>query len=503
MTAEPLDTPLPPGRSHWDRLPRELRGMVLERASLLTQFSSGWLARADLCGLSHLERRQLWLDVIETDWQGDLRALPLPHERSDAFLAIRTRDMYSRVCRVLSEHGRLSSAKWRQRVAIRNRWPDIVDRLFDMPEAIMLMAASEGALWLIEDMLTKYTRNFIFFCSEWVARHAAAAGQPDMVVFAHERLPREPWNPDILYKAAATGNLDLVQWICENRKEIPIPTNTIDAAAGSGNLDLVVWLHMVRKDTCSVQAMNVAASRGFIHIVRWLADNRTEGCSPSAIKLIAQTSHLDVLEFLFERYPGVFVGLDSDVFHWAVDPRIASWALDHGFVVDPAAMLSKFVECGNTACARWAHGVFGLPVSNDQLATACELNQAGMVRWILSTATATLTPAAINAMVDKCSTRTLAVAIVHDSNCVRAAVERAVLKENIDMLEWLDRRYAGSIGQAELVLAASKGRATAVHFILDKVRSVQWDLASARPKSTSRKYRGVTYLIDTYAARDV
>ncbi|KAL2917739.1 hypothetical protein HK105_202612 [Polyrhizophydium stewartii] len=73
-TPAPARPPPPPGGSHWDRLPAELRLEIARVAGPLTAaLCSGRSADAPLAAA---ECRRLWVDVLSMEWPHDLRLLP-------------------------------------------------------------------------------------------------------------------------------------------------------------------------------------------------------------------------------------------------------------------------------------------------------------------------------------------------------------------------------------------------------------------------------------------
>ncbi|KAL2917009.1 hypothetical protein HK105_203441 [Polyrhizophydium stewartii] len=72
----PPAPPLPAGASHWDRLPTELHGMIIEASGPLTKLAVGAMTPDQLEAASNEEKRQAWEDAFAIEWQGDLRLLP-------------------------------------------------------------------------------------------------------------------------------------------------------------------------------------------------------------------------------------------------------------------------------------------------------------------------------------------------------------------------------------------------------------------------------------------
>ncbi|KAI8930185.1 kinase-like domain-containing protein [Entophlyctis helioformis] len=100
---------LPWGHSQWDRLPAELRVMILKEASILTRFLVGMVpgggagAGAGKKTLDKATVQLIWQEVIDSDWQGDLNLLPeitlSADSRADSSMQlVRSDELFLRLC---------------------------------------------------------------------------------------------------------------------------------------------------------------------------------------------------------------------------------------------------------------------------------------------------------------------------------------------------------------------------------------------------------------------
>ncbi|KAL2912086.1 hypothetical protein HK105_208438 [Polyrhizophydium stewartii] len=253
--------------SHWDRLPRELRDMVLAHAGPLTQLTTGRIGLAHLGSLDFDGIEQLWHDVIECEWPGDLERLPgRSWLGSHVFWGVRSRHMYDRLRAV----GGWGSAAGLWHAAARCRFDDELRWL--RPLELSLLAAEAGAQPLLSDL-----------------------------VGGRERVRLQPAH---VRTAAAWGHLHLVRWLHERMADGSWPKSVMDRAAAGGHLHVVRWLHEHRSEGCSHEAMDGAARAGRLHVVRWLHEHRTEGCSRRALDWAVLNSHRHVADWLRTHRPG-------------------------------------------------------------------------------------------------------------------------------------------------------------------------------------------------------
>nr|KAJ3418824.1 hypothetical protein HK105_007793 [Polyrhizophydium stewartii] len=136
------------GVSHWDRLPRELKDLVLGTAGLFTRLLCNNVLQAELPRCAGPQLEALWAETVRVEWGGDLYQLPRPPESGNVFLGIRSRDMFQRV-----RTDRLAPVMALQRVAIRNRWDDLIE--FGAVQDLALAASAEGAVHILEDVIKR------------------------------------------------------------------------------------------------------------------------------------------------------------------------------------------------------------------------------------------------------------------------------------------------------------------------------------------------------------
>ncbi|KAL2912697.1 hypothetical protein HK105_200992 [Polyrhizophydium stewartii] len=254
---------LPWGRSHWDRLPRELRDMVLAHTGLPGRFARADVLAVELKGLTARQRELVWAAVLDDDaWAGDLAVLPKVSVRSDCFLHIRSRAMFGRLAAVELVHPLVL-----QRVAVRHRWTDLFDHRNQRDLATA--AACEGAVWALEDIASRRAGPGL---SLWLVDFAARGGHLGAVQWLDSRLPGRSWAPDVAERAAESGCLELVAWIDEHHPETRSPM-AIVGAARAGHLAVVAWLRERGGHRLADAAARAAAAAGHLAIVQHLHEH--------------------------------------------------------------------------------------------------------------------------------------------------------------------------------------------------------------------------------------
>nr|KAJ3421730.1 hypothetical protein HK105_002469 [Polyrhizophydium stewartii] len=385
------------------------------------------LLRAELRGLPSEQVECLWAEAFACEWQGDLRRLPRIESYGDVFLGIRSRLMLERVRR-----WRLADEWMLLRVAVHNGWASAAHA--DDVEDLALAAAELGAVPLLRGLVC--VRGAVR-PSNALAVAAARGGRRDVVEFLHERLG---------------GDVRVDQ--------------LMEAAATSGSIELVAWLIKIHGD---VLATLGAASP--LH---------------QAVVAAANFGHLHLLVFLHERFPDCFKGLDEESFWYVSDLRVMRWLHERGLVRVPQLMLERAVRLGGLESVQWISATFGLRIEQQMLETACSLNRTSLVRWILRQPRISANDSCIDSAVDGCFVGVLAVLIEYDRSLLETIVERVAIRGDVDLIEWLDVRHAGSISQRALEAAAAYGNVDAVGFILANVEGVDWDISSVMMQTSHR-----------------
>ncbi|KAL2912445.1 hypothetical protein HK105_208089 [Polyrhizophydium stewartii] len=477
--------------SHWDRLPRELKDLVLERSSALTRLSTGALPAWQLQRLGTAARVSLWLETLETDWAGDLARLPRVPDSSLVFRHMRSRGMFERV-RALGAAGR-----WvLRRAAVRNGWRDLLG-LPDGPagpagggggggggaggdvavadadaEELARAAAAEGAVWLLEETL--------------VGRQMLPAGQALV--------------PRLAELAAAGGQLDAVRWLHAASPDQAWTPAAMDLAAAGGHLDVVEYLHEHRTEGCTQYAMDRAAAFGHLPVVRWLHEHRGEGCTKWCVREVAVVGHVEVLQYLHEHYPQHFADLGEHGFDRAWRLPVLRWLHGAGLIRNPQATLDNLVRSSDPRGVQWACATFGLAVTQAQFEDACQLDEREVVRWMLTQPGIRVTDTAARRAVEGRSDGVIRVLIAHDPALLGSITDSIVALCEVDFVAWMHWRYPQGFGQHALEAAVRSDRMAVAQLILDRVKGIEWDFDVARSLAVGEHADGMLGVLDNAAS---
>ncbi|KAL2915077.1 hypothetical protein HK105_205401 [Polyrhizophydium stewartii] len=451
----------PPGRSHWDRLPQELRSLVLAHTTpALRAFcrrTRRGLLPLELGSLGKPAREQIWVEVLESGWDGDLKLLPLIHNESPVFLAAASRPMFER----LRAAGVQVARSTELRLAVRHGWADIIGDT--NPGDIARAAACEGAT----DVL---------------------AGLAD-----EGRLALKPW---LAAEAAGEGHAGTVMWLHAHMRGPPWPTTVMDAAAGSGNLDLVVWLHNNTSGGCTVQAIENAAKGGHLATIKWLAQNRSEGCNIWAFKLAANGGHVDVLEFLRRRFPSVFHSVITELFKNAQHLCVLEWLKQHWPEALKYIVARRTFTSAGAEVAKWLCSNTDYEPDSRALLSALENNNVELVDWLVRCKGVDVAADMFNSILHGSNTAALAWVIRHDGRWAGVMAERFAVSSSRSLIGWLHVRHPGSVGQGALEAAILAKREVMVRYLLNHVHGVGWDLVRARDLSIAVGESSVVALLN-------
>ncbi|KAL2919368.1 hypothetical protein HK105_201011 [Polyrhizophydium stewartii] len=446
-SSRPDDGELAPGRSHWDRLPQELRDMVVDATRLFPRLVHGDLAAAELRFLTEPQLEELWTDVCRHGWLGDLAALPAPPRGSQCFGAVRSRAMLAH----LKAAGVADAAALRL-VAVRNGWTDQLD--FGRPLELAAAAAYEGSVALLADLVE--ARGAVR-PSVALAELAAWGGHLAAVAWLHERMAGVRWTPAVT-----------------------------EYAAGSGSLALVQWLEAHRPECVSATAV-VAAARN--------------GHQPVAVRMALQHGHAGVLAALHARHPGVLPALAPRDVEAAGSAAALRVVHQHAGIADPRALLDALVRRGRADAVAWACGALGLRPDQPMLLAACDGDHGALAAWLVAQPRIRIDAAAVGRAIARSAVAVLHVFVAHGP-AARAAVA-AQLGEamNMDLVQWLHARHPAVFTQVALDGAMRLGNAAVVAYLLDHVDGVGWDTARARKHAKGEGKEHLVALLEAYSAR--
>ncbi|KAL2914764.1 hypothetical protein HK105_205695 [Polyrhizophydium stewartii] len=268
---------MPP--SHWDRLPIELRDMVIDAGDELTRLSAGRLPRWQLRAASRQTAARLWELAVSSEWQGDLRLLPPSDSAAAVVEAVRSRAMYRRLRALGGQHAGVVEHRWTRalaRCAVGNSW---ADELAGFPPRLLVEAAARtGDVRLLHELV--------------VERQAAG-------VF-----------PKHVYVAARAGQLEVLQWIQETGQPAgmwrPWPRNAKvhEVAAMCGHVHVMDWLHAQGLGgRYSESCLRFAGSHGYSDVIRRVLELQPETNVVMVLTNALASGHADLATWLFHRLP--------------------------------------------------------------------------------------------------------------------------------------------------------------------------------------------------------
>ncbi|KAL2919418.1 hypothetical protein HK105_201063 [Polyrhizophydium stewartii] len=437
-SADTVGDALPAGRSHWDRLPAELRSAVLDEAGHFTRFINGALLPAELRSLRPTAVESVWKDAMACDWQGDLCLLPWANPRSVCFLPTHTRTMFARL-----KTGGFCDPVVLRIVALQSRWPDLVDESNIME--VLLLAATYDVMWYLRDAIDE---RKLALPDKATIEAAAVMGHLDCFKFLAERMPDQSWQKTILADAVQSGKLDFIVWVSENFA-CELTDDEVDFAADDGHLG----------------------------IVKWLVETRNASCSDYAITESAINGHYDTVVYLFERFPRRFSQYYG--FLQVKNAKLLRWLHARGFIARFDELLLKQAEKGSLASLQASLELSARPLPQRALETACQYGRFALIPWILQQPGIRITDVALDLAVGRNCTSTLTAIVRHDRNVLGPLAAAIVKARKAELLEWLCVRHPSVLRQQLLDLAVGYGSAECVAYLVGDKLDFEWDAAAA------------------------
>ncbi|KAL2919123.1 hypothetical protein HK105_201396 [Polyrhizophydium stewartii] len=467
---------LPFGASYWDRLAQELKDMSIDRSSPFTRLLAGRLSGAALSALPPAQKLQLWSEVVEHDWQGDMTELPVPDDvPSQLFWGLRSRPMYDRI----KARGAGALHKALQHAAARNGWFEEVD--MSNPDWPGWLAAESGSLDLLVDVVERrklkdyrpsiarcaarfghvhilehiHSRARPYRWADGVTGAAAASGHLGVVRFMLEEVS-DPLLPTDIDQAAKGGNLEIVKYL-RDRWDAHTTTRALDGAAEAGHLETLEYLHALGEATCSAAAVDGAAANGHMQVLRWL--KRHSDCQPSASAMDAaiRRGHFEAGEFLYANY-----GLGFTEMHYysvACAGRLDLVKLIHDAVpgISSASAMAGAASKGHWQVVLHILNHFGQECTEDVVAAAAALGDIAMLELLVARGHGGLI----------------------GSNTMDAAGGA-----DVETLEWVRRHSTAPFTRAALSSACWADKTECAAWLLSNVDGVEWWFSECRDMQT-------------------
>ncbi|KAL2914561.1 hypothetical protein HK105_205912 [Polyrhizophydium stewartii] len=454
------------GDSHWGRLPTEIKHRIIRMSSPLTRFGLGWLTAADLKDLA--AQRDLWLEIFETEWQGDLASLPRPRAffvNKETARMIRTREMFARVARL--DWFDLWSL---QHAVVRNRWEDLLD--LSNHAKMAPVAAAENASSLLERLLVKKHKDYQI---GWWLIEAAKYNAIDTARLLLAKLPPSADTLSVIGSVLATGSTDVIRLIFDHKPEWFARVRA-SSPASNGRLDAVKFLHENGVGVFDKAAMDNAIVGGYLDIVVYLHTHRTEGFNPAAVHFACSRGNAPIASYLVENR---LVELSANDFNNLMQhgkpadvlPMLDSMlppdmqiSLDHAVVSGSLALVQKVLAHGNYTSTNI---VTMVPIRTNNLQILKLLHKNG------------ITVVEESALVDAAaagSMSTIKYAAEHMAAVLpRRLIEKAAAGGHIELVKYLHEQHGQATTAFVMDNAAASGN-------LDLVKWLH-----ARPKSKASK----------------
>ncbi|KAL2912265.1 hypothetical protein HK105_208256 [Polyrhizophydium stewartii] len=440
--APTTDAPLPPGASHWDRIPHELHEAVIAFAGPLTLLTTGGPHPAQVRRLRSDQCERIWADVVELDWDGDLASLPVMYSAA-AFVNIRSRRLLKRL-RELT----LINREMHHRVAIRNNWLDMLDP--HDARAIMRAVCAEGNIQLAGKTI-KSTEMMIV-------------------------------DDDMVKDALRNNQFELAKYLRRHIEQDSCPV--MESAAHTGNIEFVVWAH----ESCECQyenAVHTAIKQGHVDLVDFLLSKCEERDGVHDISTAVEHGQAEILELLYNRMQSVFVKHGNRIdTSGAFDLDTLEWLRDHDIAFDAATAMQNVADRGTVDAFRWLRETYALPATPQMLVSACCRNSLPLVKYMINHAGAEIDDQVIEQAISS-STDTLKVLLLKQPSMTHVAANLAAAADADDLLDWMRWQFPGCITQITLESAIAHSSRNAVEYLLDCVCEVEWDLEVAMAVETS------------------
>ncbi|KAL2914300.1 hypothetical protein HK105_206248 [Polyrhizophydium stewartii] len=470
---------------HWGRMPTEIRHRIIRMSSPFTRFGLGWLTAADLNDFDG--QRDMWLEIFETEWQGDLASLPRPKAslvKQETCRMIRTREMFARVARL--DWFDLWSL---QHAVVRNRWEDLLD--LSNHAKMAPIAAAENAVWLLERLLAKKRKeaDILWWLSDAVkgsavdtarmlierlspradgqrvAFFAMAAGSIDIIKLLFELKP-EWLSQTNASRAAACGHLEVVKFLYENSAS-QFNEETMDSAIIGGHLDIFVYLYdkgLVRFN--SAHALEWACYGGCTAVISYLVENGLAELSAENVNDLMERGNpaavVPILDAVLR--PGIQVDLDRAVGSGSAE--LVRKVLARGNFDRSDSMTDVPLRTNNLAVLKLLHKSGITAIVQSAIEAAAAAGAMSTIQYAAEQMGAELP----NRLIEKAATggHLDLVKYLHEQrgqNTTASVTDNAAGSGNLDLVKWLHARPKSKASKAGMDKAAANGHLTIVQFL--------------------------------------
>ncbi|KAL2914730.1 hypothetical protein HK105_205661 [Polyrhizophydium stewartii] len=450
----------------WDRLPDDVRTKIMDASDHLTKIVNGLLHPLEVKKMPKNLAVALWLDVIKTEWPGDLRKLPPPPSGYIEY-DIRTRSMLMRLRElgVLNPNGLNYSA-------LLHRWDDLA--VWDNDSSKAMIAALSGRIDILSDLFDG---------------------------------PRPPeFSYDLFACSLAAAQFDTFVWLAK-LKQRRYPNFDIPPYMFDKEIHALLRNPFRNAIVCETRIMVLLCPEFLGHttfeklgeasdLVTLKIAHKHFGGSHDFSKISYRT--LETLEWAHSHgFIRDVVATTRDISRWARDVKVAQWARKHLGAVFDKTHLSSMSSPDNTSMILWMLAQLGNRVDDDIILTLIS-NVSVWPMNVLIARDPTL------------AARTVDAVAKFAKDFAELTKGYGIDFPRAEFLDWLYARHPSGFTHKTLNLALEaaikKDYVDTVKFLLDKVTTVDWDLVAAWNKVENSKARKQTKkklmtLIDRAVAR--
>ncbi|KAL2916792.1 hypothetical protein HK105_203571 [Polyrhizophydium stewartii] len=292
------------------------------------------LCRAELDSITPRLLEHLWIEVLQSEWQGDLETTPRPNPASPVWLRAATRGTLDRIrpfvdpvilhrlvlrfgFNKLLNHpvvardagkllleafrfGRLRAAKELYRIAGN----------FPLPANVLDVAASSDSTEMIEWLKPIVSRDcteqaFVnAFVSAFV--NAFVNGRVEMLRFLKRRLP-DVFASLTTKTIGFSNHIPALVWLKNNRPEL-LTAKTLELAIDPGSLDAISWIVRVGRIKITLEIYHLVLFKNRPDLLEWMQYMTTFSYSTCIfgvmVNKFAAPSKDRLIEWMQKRYPG-------------------------------------------------------------------------------------------------------------------------------------------------------------------------------------------------------
>lgn len=279
-------------------------------------------------------------------------------------------------------------------------------------------------------------------CGALAMAHAAKNNDLEMLMWLHNYCKAE-CSPEAITYAVKNGNLEMIKFINDNIS-VRWPSSVMDLAAKNGNINMLRWLHKNKSSTlsCSFSAGNFAAENDHVHVLNWLLKHYPKFNKVSLTHALEGGS-ISAVKWFYEKIPGLkdSAAMDSAVSSGSIE--LVEWLsanhngsfTEHAIAIAARKGFIHMLDWLNDKGQRCTAYAASLSVVFGQLET---------IKWIFQNANdicnENLLFTAINSEMYNIFVWLYEYGFNNPNVLYSRLMRRAIKREQIDIVEWLNER---------------------------------------------------------------